>query len=150
MLLVYGEGRFEMSGITAKERLKEIRLLNHEILAMNEQVDKLMKDAQGVKAVTISDMPRGGVPRDMADAVADAVDLQSICMEHVRRIIGKKKEALNTIARMHNTEERAVLILRYFDEMEWQAIADIMEYSVRHVMRIHGEALQSYEKAMRE
>ena len=62
--------------------------------------------------------------------------------------IDKKTAALkrinDAIDAMWNENERTVLILRYKHSMTFEQIAEEMDYSWRHTLRIHGSALQHF------
>lgn len=43
---------------------------------------------------------------------------------------------------LDNPISRKVLNYRYVEKLEWQEIADIMNYSERHIYRLHDNAIK--------
>lgn len=135
--------------MTAKEFLRSLRKTEIEIRALRMQIDKLRGEAQGVKAMTLSDMPKGGKSRGADDAIADIVDLQALCAEKIDALVRERSMASRIIMQIERSELRTVLTLYYFDGMSWDEVAAEMFYSVRQVLRLHGEALVEFESKMR-
>ena len=135
--------------MTAKEFLRNLRKTEIEIRALRMQIEKLRSEAEGVKAMTLSDMPKGGHGRDAADTIADIVDLQAMCAEKIDALVQERSMASRVIMQIERTELRTVLTLYYFDGMSWDEVAAEMFYSVRQVLRLHGEALVEFEAKMR-
>lgn len=120
--------------------------MNAEIDALNEQITMLRQQAEGIKAMELSDMPKGGISRDMADMVAEVADLQMVCVQHVSDLIMKKQAVMDKIMQIDGSELRTILLLRYLQCLEWDDIAAKMHYSVRTVFSLHGEALQAFSQ----
>ena len=55
------------------------------------------------------------------------------------------KEIHQSIDRMCRTTEKEILVRRYILEQDWDKIAEEMNYSYRHIIRLHKEALQNFE-----
>ena len=135
--------------MTAKEFLRSLRKTETEIRALRMQIEKLRSEAEGVKAMTLSDMPKGGHGRDAADIIAEIADLQAVCAAKIDALVLERREASRIVMRIERTELRTVLTLYYFDGMSWDEVAAEMFYSVRQVLRLHGEALVEFEAKMR-
>ena len=130
-----------------KEYLNELRNYDAEIDLLNSQIAKLRADAEGLRSVEISDMPKGGSGHDMSDAVAELVDLQYICAAKVDELSRRKRKVMSAM-QIEQSEQRMVLIRRYFNGEEWCDIADAMNYDVRTVYRMNGQALKSMSAIM--
>ena len=120
--------------------------MDSEIKALQEQIIKLKKEAEGVRSMELTDMPKGGQARDTGDVVADYVELQKKCAAYMAELVSEKDEAMNSIMKIELSELRTVLILRYLQCLEWDDIASRMGYSLRTVFSIHGDALNEFEK----
>lgn len=57
-----------------------------------------------------------------------------------------KLEIGHQINMLEDTNERLVLRYRYLVCMPWDEIAGRLHYSIRYVYKIHGRALQHFEK----
>lgn len=130
--------------MTAKDYLKDIRKLDLEIQTLQEQISLLRKNAEGLRAMELSDMPKGGKGKDLSDYVAEIADLQMVCVRHVSELIMKKQEAIERIMSIDGSELRNVLLLRYIQCKEWDEIADKLQYNLRTIFRLHGEALKEF------
>ena len=130
--------------MTAKDYLKDIRKLDLEIQTLQEQISLLRENAEGLRAMELSDMPKGGKGKDLSDYVAEIADLQIVCVQHVSELIMKKQEAIERIMSIDGSELRNVLLLRYIQCKEWDEIADKLQYNLRTIFRLHGEALKEF------
>lgn len=130
--------------MTAKDYLKDIRKLDLEIQTLQEQISLLRENAEGLRAMELSDMPKGGKGKDLSDYVAEIADLQMVCVQHVSELIMKKQEAIERIMSIDGSELRNVLLLRYIQRKEWDEIADKLQYNLRTIFRLHGEALKEF------
>lgn len=132
--------------MTAKETLNEIRKMGLEIDALADQIIVLRQEAEGIKAMELSDMPKGGKARDSADIIAEVVDLQQRRFELQLAHIKRREQALCTIAFIDNSEYRTLLMLRYILCKSWDDIVDEMKCSYATVFRLHGAALQAFDQ----
>lgn len=49
---------------------------------------------------------------------------------------------MSMVQSLDNPISRKVLRYRYIEKLEWQEIADIMNYSERHIYRLHDNAIK--------
>ena len=54
-----------------------------------------------------------------------------------------RRRAERLISSISDAAQREVLSRRYLMGQQWEEIADSMDYSVRHITRLHGLALQN-------
>lgn len=132
--------------MTAKEYLNDIRKMDLEIKTLQDQIVKLRQNAEGLKAMELSDMPRGGKSKDLADYVAELADLQMKCVSYITNLVEKKDKAMDCIMQIDGSELRNVLLLRYIQCLSWDEIADRMQYSIRTIFSLHGSALSELSK----
>ena len=59
--------------------------------------------------------------------------------------IMKCKEISDKIERMKNEDEKEVLMYRYIKLMKWEDICVQMNYSWKHIHRIHSKALNNFK-----
>ena len=77
----------------------------------------------------------------MADAIAKIIDLQAEINNDIDRLVDLKREIVTVIKAVGNTEYQTLLEKRYLCFLTWEQIAVDMGYNVRHLYRIHEEAL---------
>lgn len=68
--------------------------------------------------------------------------------EATSALIELKQEARALIERLEDNRHKAVLIHRYINCRSWAYIAENMGYAVRHVTRLHGEALVRFQHVL--
>lgn len=89
-------------------------------------------------------MPHGNASSDLSGYMArlDALVSQ---LEHERNMAVKQyKEIHNQIHKMQDGVEKEVLERRYLMGEKWEQIAVQMNYTYRHVIRLHGTALRDF------
>lgn len=129
--------------MTAKEYLSQSLRLNQRINSKLEQIRSLRELATKCTSV-ITGMPKN--PNKGRSAMEDAV-LKIMCLEEefqhdVNRLVNLKKEIIAVIKDVDSMECQTLLELRYLCFKSWEQIAVEMGYNVRHIYRLHDEALR--------
>jgi len=65
--------------------------------------------------------------------------------EQMEMLFSVKLELFECIMRLEKRTHRVLLTLRYLSFLTWEEIAQMMEVDVRHVYRLHREALLAAE-----
>ena len=129
--------------MTAKEYLSQAHRLDQRIDAKIAQVASL-NDLATKCTATLTGMPRnpnsGG--SSMTDAVCKIIDLQEEINRDIDRLVDLKREIVGVIKAVEDTEYQILLEKRYLCFQTWEQIAVDMGYNVRHLYRIHEEALE--------
>lgn len=100
----------------------------------------------GVRAVILSDMPKGGgTPRDLSDYAADLDALERKVGDSIVTYRAKADEVAAVIDRVDNELFARLLRLRYLDGYTFERIAVETSYSWRQVMRLHYLAVLAIE-----
>lgn len=132
--------------MTVKEYLGQAYRIDQRINSKMEQIASLNLLAQ--KATTVfSDMP-GNTTRNihrMEDVIIKIVDMESEINADIDSLVDLKKEIAEVIHSVSNLEYQTLLELRYLCFKSWEQIAVLMGYNVRHLYRLHDEALQEIE-----
>lgn len=132
--------------MTAKEYLQQPYLLDKAINAKLAHYDQV-KALATKTTTTLTGMPGGG---GVSDKVGDgAVKLADYAMEingEIDRYVDMKREVANWIAKVDNTDLRAILEHRHLAYQTWEQIAVDMNYTYRHIHRLHAAALQAFWK----
>lgn len=127
--------------MTAKEWLDRGRRIQMEIDALEQTKINLLLRATRMTPV-YTDMPKGGGDYDKFGAYADfAMKIDA----RVKELQAVSTEIFDVVCRVNDERYRAVLTYRYLNYLPWEAIAEAMSYDVRHVTRLHGEALAAVE-----
>ncbi|OQB13572.1 MAG: hypothetical protein BWY15_01647 [Firmicutes bacterium ADurb.Bin193] len=129
--------------MTAKEYLGQAYRIDQRINSKLEQIASLNGLATKCTS-TLTGMPRNpnrGTSA-MEDAVAKIVDLQAEINSDIDRLVDLKREMVKLIKAVDNTEYQTLLELRYLCFKTWEQIAVDMGYNVRHVYRLHDEAIE--------
>lgn len=118
-----------------------------EIERLEEKRERIMAKLTAGRATNLTGMPRGG-KYDWTDSIEQVIQTDEIIRDnvlHIREEIKDlcrvKREVADAINAVEPVVYRRVLDLRYRNYLDWQTIASKMGYDVRHVFRLHGEAL---------
>jgi hypothetical protein len=131
--------------MNAKEYLSRAYRLDRRINSKLEQLSSLNDLA--VKCTTVlTGMPRNPNRSNsaIADVVTKIVDLQAEINRDIDALVDLKREMVRAIKAVDNTEYQTLLELRYLCFKTWEQIAVDMGYSVRHVYRLHDEAVRNF------
>lgn len=132
--------------LTTKEYLQSIRKKDYEILALEEAV---LRQETLLTRVTpiLSDMPRGGSDGDkMADGIARLVELKNKINAKIDETCREKQEVIDDIKKIKESSYRTILYERYINYRTFEEISTLLHYSYFHTCKLHGYALQEYEK----
>ena len=134
--------------MTAKEYLQQYRNANREINAKLDQISRLRelatKTTQTLTADRVQSSPENKLEHicakiaDMEAEVDAQIDQLQVIKERVEKVIGQVSDA----------SQRAVLERRYINGERWEEIAVELNYTYRHVTRLHGEALQKIKDVL--
>ena len=91
-------------------------------------------------------MPHGsGGQGDLSGYAGDLDEMiQELIKERYLRIKTYQQIA-RQIKRLKSENEKDVLFYRYIKGIDWWEIAEKMDYSQRHITRLHGKALAHFE-----
>lgn len=118
-----------------------------EIEHLEEKRERIMAKLTAGRASNLTGMPRGGNYdwTDSIEAVIEADELirdaVNALREEIKELCRVKREVADAINAVEPVVYRRVLDLRYRAYLPWQTIAERMGYDIRHVTRLHGEAL---------
>ena len=128
--------------MTAKEYLNQAYRLDQRIRSKQEQISALNDLATSCSA-SMTGMPRNpnkGGSR-MADAVCKIVELQDSIAADMQELVELKAEIIATIKAVDCIEYQLILEKRYISGKSWPEIAVDLGYKMRHLYKLHDEAL---------
>ena len=96
---------------------------------------------------TYSDMPKGGQQDDkIQSAIEKIMSLEEDINADIDELEKTRVEIVRVIDRVPDRAQRLLLLLKYIDRQNnytWDKIAVEMNYTWRHIMRLHNLALDS-------
>lgn len=137
--------------IGAKEYLLKIEILDNRVDNLNADIsmleDMLYKITPTLKPDVVS---TSGNNDKLANLMADHMDKRKKRDEAWDCYVDYRMEAWQYLLKVKKPEYKKVLEQRYFKYKTLKDIAEEMPMDYRNLRRLHGRALQAYEKAMRE
>lgn len=128
--------------MTARSYLSQSLRLNQRIHSKLEQIQSLRELATRCTPF-LTGLPKspnqGGSV--MADTMLKIIDLEAELQQDIDRLVDLKKEIMAVVKAVDDMECQTLLELRYLCFKSWEQIAVDMGYNVRHVYRLHDEAL---------
>ena len=136
--------------MTAKEFLNQAYRLDLEIKNKLDIMDSMHSLATKASS-SYSLVPPSGTRNvhRLEDTLAKIVDMDVEINKSVDRLVDLKKEIYGAISAVDNREYRLLLEMRYLKFMSWEEIAVAMGYNVRHLYRVHSEALAAVKVPQR-
>lgn len=129
--------------MTPKEFLRQVYKENQEVVEIKEQLDVLRSLASKTTS-TPPDKPMsdGGVGLDFDIVISEIVELEEEYYKKVEHALTTRAQVKACIDMLDKPTYRRVLNLRYMYFMSWDEISLHMTYSIRHIHKLHGQALQ--------
>ena len=136
--------------MTAKEYLSQAYRLDQRINAKLAQVASLNELATKCTAM-LTGMP--GKPNHgsstMADAVCKIIGLQEEINQDIDRLVDLKRDIVEVIKAVDNSEYQILLERRYLCFHPWEQIAVDMHYSGKWIQKLHGRSLDMVEEILK-
>ena len=133
----------------AKEYLQNIRLLdsriNHSLAELADLEDMVLRITPVWRDDVISSS--GSYDR-LGDTVAKICDLKTQINKDIDTYVDLKRDAIEKLKKVEKTEYYDILYKRYVEFQSLEQIAVSMNYTYRWIRRLHGRALQEFEKVM--
>lgn len=138
--------------IAAKEYLLNMERLDAQINVRLSEKDDLKEKLTHITPTLSPDKGSGGggMQDKVAGIIARMIDLESRINADIDRLADQKQEALALLDKMENPTYMTVLHRRYFLHETFERIAIDMNYSWRWVIKLHGRALQAFDKLLKE
>lgn len=126
-----------------KEQLMEYRSIRYEIDQIQQIMQQMRQEAEGLRAVSLTGMPgAAGKQTDrVGAAIARYLEASQPYADKLDALGAKQAEIENAIASLPQLE-REIMRYRYLQGLRWEDICVRMHYSWRQVHRLHASALQ--------
>jgi DNA-directed RNA polymerase specialized sigma subunit len=126
--------------------LKRYVILDREIDRKLEEVARLRSKLTRIMPIYSTEPKGGGSIRGKTEGIiAKIVDLEKEIDADVDRLISIRDNIKAIIEAVEDDRERLLLQYRYLDGKTFEKIAVEMNYSWRHIHRLHSRALSNVE-----
>ncbi|MDE6849442.1 MAG: DUF1492 domain-containing protein [Ruminococcus sp.] len=129
--------------MTTKEYLNQAYQIDQRINSKLMQVESLRSLATRVTSV-FSDMPHSSTPdnRRLEKTMDKIIDLKNEILDDADELVDLKRDITQTINQIPDLRHRTILEMHYLSFRTWEQIAVALDHDIRHVYRLHGEALK--------
>lgn len=129
--------------MTPKEYLNQAYWLDRRIDSKLEQLSALRDMATKTTAVMDGEVvSHTRNVHSMQDVIAKIMDMQVEINSDIDALVDLKRDIMRTIKGIENPEYQTLLELRYLCFKRWEEISVMMNYNLRHIYRLHDEALE--------
>ena len=130
-----------------KQYLNQIERLEKQIQNKLSEIYQLKTMACSVTVSNENDRVQTSPDKDrLGSTVAKLVDLEEETNRLVDEFVDKRNHIIRQIDSMENVDYYHILSLRYVSKNTFEGIADKTGWSIRQVFKLHGRALQEFEK----
>lgn len=131
--------------MTTKEWFERARELNREIRALKREADMAQDVAMGIASFGIGVKVQTSKENHKENAMVRYLDYANLISQQIEKLFAVKLEIYQIILLIEQRDFRTLLSLRYLSNLTWEEIAEEMEVDVRHVYRLHKNALSEAE-----
>ena len=124
--------------LTPKERLKQVAAMDCRLKLEREKLERL-RAAVEYRSPSFEGAGGGS---DKSDAVSRLIEMEQRYDKLAAEYIALYDETDTLIKAVDGGVLSEVLERRYLLYQQWTDIAEAMNYTVRHITRLHGEALK--------
>ena len=133
--------------MTTKEYLCQISRLDRMIQNKLAEISQLRELAMSVSAVKNEERVQTTPNFDkIGTAYCKIEEMEEKLDKLIDEYVDKKNLIISQIDKIENETYYEILFARYIEKKTFEKIADEMTYSWRQVIRLHGRALQEFEK----
>lgn len=133
--------------MTTKEYLCQISRLDRMINNKLSEISQLRELAMSVSAVKNEERVQTTPNFDkIGTAYCKIESMEKKLDKLIDEFVDKKNLIISQIDKIENETYYEILFARYIEKKTFEKIADEMTYSWRQVIRLHGRALQEFEK----
>lgn len=133
--------------MTTKQYLNQIHRIDKMI---NNKLSEIYQLKNLVCSISISDnserVQTSSDKDSLGNAVSKIVDLEREVNDCIDKFSEKRRNIITKIDSIDNDMYYQVLFSRYIEQKTFEKIAEDNEYSVRQILRIHGDALSEFER----
>ena len=136
-----------MKVMDTKQYLNQISRLDRMIQNKLAEISQLRELAMSVSAVKNEERVQTTPNFDkIGTAYCKIEEMEEKLDKLIDEFVDKKNLIISQIDKIENETYYEILFARYIEKKTFEKIADEMTYSWRQVIRLHGRALQEFEK----
>lgn len=129
--------------MTAKEYLNQAYWLDRRIDSKLEQLSALSDMATKTTSIMSDDVvSHTRNVHSMQDIIVKIVDMKAEINTDIDHLVDLKREIMQVVKAVPNPEHQTLLELRYLCFKSWEDVAQELGYNVRHIYRLHDEAVE--------
>ncbi len=133
-----------------KEQLQAIRNLDFEIDSLLRVMEVERARAERRTTVFSLEEKGSGDAHSREHTYVKLIDLSRQIDEKIGELVDTRNALMAIVLELESSDERSVIISRYFNRHTWEEVAEKQGYSVRTIHRLHGDALQNLERICRQ
>ncbi|SHJ36957.1 DUF1492 domain-containing protein [Hespellia stercorisuis] len=92
--------------------------------------------------------PNRNIEAPYVRCIDKIIDVEQKITREISALVEIKTTIMELIHGLENVDYQSVLELKYLSYYTWEQIANEMHYSLRWIYKLHGKALQEFEKQM--
>ena len=128
---------------SSKEYLQQVWMIKNDIDRKYEQIATIR--SMTAQTTSSHEVVRAGKVQNYSkieNAMIELIIIENELEESITEYTEKYREICAVIDGVENPMYRRLLALRYLSFMPWKDIAADMNYTYRHITRMHGDALR--------
>lgn len=127
--------------------MSEVKFFLQQLSFLNEEIEALQSECELIKATIYSKekVVETNVVNS-GDQIMRLMNTHELINEKVDELIDLKIQVSNEIDYIDDRKFRIILRERYINMRSWEYIAGKLTYEVRHIHRLHGNALIAFEQ----
>ena len=132
--------------MTAKQYLSQLRTLDIKINQKQDELYRLRCAAERVTPVQNEGIGGGGTSDKVGNITALIADLDTEINADIDRLVDLRHRVINQIQALEDNRYIDILHRRYVEYKSLEQISVEMHYSYQPVRRMHGRALQAFDR----
>jgi len=132
--------------LQSKDYLNQIRYVNQEIASRIEERNDLRQSVALKTSSFQDDKVQTSGTLHFDDKYMKFVEASEEINAKIDELFDLRMQISNEIDRLDKPEHRIILRLRYINLHTFEEVAVKMQYDIRQIHRLHGNALQEFDK----
>lgn len=138
----------EAATMTAKQYLEQLGSLDRRIAVKRRDIADLRGRARSVTGSAETSVSASGTGDRVGSAAARIAGLERGIQSDIDSYVTLRAEITAVIDKVPDSLYVDILYRRYVHGQTWEKIAEEMNYAIRHVYRLHGQALREVSRVM--